>query len=144
MSLGYWLLSMFLVLFLMIADMNHRGAYQARQAADSANQQRARQTVHYINTINDYLYAHPQNRGVISEAKLGFASVPSLAHVIEKGRVFVYQPNQPGLMRALRAQTRDSALLGRVHQRRLVDNRGDELNITLPNVIPDTALVYLN
>lgn len=77
MSLGYWLLSMFLVLFLLGDDINHRRAQQVTQAANSENQQRARQTVHYINTLNDYLYINPQNNGVINDALMGFASVPS-------------------------------------------------------------------
>lgn len=144
MGLGYWLLSMFLALFLFTSDMTHRDANQASENAVSENLQRARQTVQYINTINDYLYDHPQTSGVLSDSVLGFTSVPSLTHIIQSNRVFVYQPDRLGLMGALATVTRNSALLGHVKNRRLIDNQGNDMQITVPDVIPDTYLVYLN
>lgn len=144
MGFGYWLISLFLVLFLFNADMTHRGTLQTLQMTDSENKQRAQQTVLYINTINDYLYDHPQNDGVINDALLGFSPFPSLAHVIQNGRVFVYQPNHSGLMSALKTMIRDSALLGRVHNRRLIDNLGADMQVSVPDVISETDLVYIN
>lgn len=144
MGLGYWLLSMFLALFLFTSDMTHRDANQASENAVSENLQRARQTVQYINTINDYLYDHPQTSGVLSDSVLGFTSVPSLTHIIQSNRVFVYQPDRLGLMGALAIVTRNSALLGHVKNRRLIDNQGNDMQVTVPDVIPDTYLVYLN
>ncbi len=144
MGLGYWLLSMFLALFLFTSDMTHRDANQASENAVSENLQRARQTVQYINTINDYLYDHPQTSGVLSDSVLGFTSVPSLTHIIQSNRVFVYQPDRLGLMGALATVTRNSALLGHVKNRRLIDNQGNDMQVTVPDVIPDTYLVYLN
>ncbi|WP_426786163.1 type IV pilus biogenesis protein PilM (plasmid) [Rahnella variigena] len=144
MGLGYWLLSMFLALFLFTSDMTHRDANQASENAVSENLQRARQTVQYINTINDYLYDHPQTSGVPSDSVLGFTSVPSLTHIIQSNRVFVYQPDRLGLMGALATVTRNSALLGHVKNRRLIDNQGNDMQVTVPDVIPDTYLVYLN
>jgi hypothetical protein len=144
MGLGYWLLSMFLVFFLFNADMAHRGNQQTLQMAESENKQRARQTVLYINTLNDYLYDHPQSDGVINDSVLGFTPFPSLSHVIQAGRVFVYQPNNSGLMSALKTMTRGSALLGRVQHRRLIDTLGADMQVSVPDVIPETYLVYLN
>lgn len=144
MGLGYWLLSMFLALFLFTSDMTHRDANQASENAVSENLQRARQTVQYINTINDYLYDHPQTSGVLSDSVLGFTSVPSLTHIIQSNRAFVYQPDRLGLMGALATVTRNSALLGHVKNRRLIDNQGNDMQVTVPDVIPDTYLVYLN
>lgn len=144
MGLGYWLLSMFLALFLFASDMTHRDANQASENAVSENLQRARQTVQYINTINDYLYDHPQSSGVLSDSVLGFTSVPSLTHIIQSSRVFVYQPDRLGLMGAMTTVARNSALLGHVKNRRLIDNQGNDMQVTVPDVIPDTYLVYLN
>lgn len=144
MGLGYWLLSMFLALFLFTSDMTHRDANQASENAVSENLQRSRQTVQYINTINDYLYDHPQTSGVLSDSVLGFTSVPSLTHIIQSNKVFVYQPDRLGLMGALATVTRNSALLGHVKNRRLIDNQGNDMQVTVPDVIPDTYLVYLN
>lgn len=144
MGIGYWLLSMFLVLFLMTADMTHRRTHQTLEMAESENKQRARQTVLYINAINDYLYDHPQDNGVINDNLLGFSSLPSLSHIIQDRRVFVYQPNNSGLMSALKTMTRGSALLGRVQNRRLIDNLGTDMQVSVPDVISETYLVYIN
>lgn len=141
---GYWLLSMFLVLFLFVSDMTQRAASRISEHTISENLQRARQTVQYINIINDYLYDHPQGSGVLSDSVLGFISVPALTHIIQGGRVFVYQPDRAGLMGALITVTRRSALLGHVKNRRLIDNQGNDMQVTVPDVIPETCLVYLN
>lgn len=144
MGAGYWLLSMFLAWFLFSADMTHRDATRMSELAGGESQQHARQTVQYINLINDWLYDHPQSSGVIRDADLGFTPYPGLKHVISDGRVWVYQPDARGLSAALAALTRGSALLGRVSSRRLTDNQGNDMRVTVPAVVPDASLVYLN
>ncbi|MDH1321569.1 type IV pilus biogenesis protein PilM [Enterobacter bugandensis] len=47
-------------------------------------------------------------------------------------------------MGTLATVTRNSALLGHVKNRRLIDNQGNDMQVTVPDAIPDTYLVYLN
>ncbi|END8128241.1 type IV pilus biogenesis protein PilM, partial [Escherichia coli] len=63
---------------------------------------------------------------------------------ISQQRVFVWATETPGLMAALREQCNDSALLGRVENGRLLDTAGRALSVTLPSVIPDHVILWMN
>ena len=145
MGFGLLLLSFFLTVWLTSHDIVSHDAVQAGiNMTRSEEQTRAIQTVQYINTINDYLYDNPQSDGVIDNGLLGVTPPSGVAHILQSSRVFVYQPDLPGLMTALQLQSVNSALLGRVTSRRLIDNLGNDMQVTVPDVIPDGDLVYLN
>ncbi|WP_040118651.1 type IV pilus biogenesis protein PilM [Yersinia similis] len=76
----------------------------------------------------------PQDNGVINDNLLGFSSLPSLSHIIQDRRVFVYQPQQQWLNERTENDDRDSALLGRVQNRRLIDNLGTDMQVSVPEV----------
>ena len=141
----YWLLSAFFgVLVLIAAPVRHEAQVQG-QTQESDLNQRAIQTLRYMNALNDWRYDHPgQPDGVIPDSALGWASVPQLQNRVINRRTWVYQPDQPGLMAALLTQTRRSALLGKVSQQRLTDSQGNDMQVSVPPAIPDGSLVYLN
>lgn len=148
--MGYLVLSFLLVILTLAEFYQHQHAdnLNSTEITTSVTQQ-AIETVHYINAINDYLYLHPDvinspNQVVLTLAQIGLNPHSPLAHVIVGQRVFVWQPFSPGLMAALKTQTRDSALLGRVRNHRLFDNRGRDMQVVLPTNIPNGAIVYLN
>ncbi|EHU3858443.1 type IV pilus biogenesis protein PilM, partial [Escherichia coli] len=68
----------------------------------------------------------------------------TVSHIISQQRVFVWATETPGLMAALREQCNDSALLGRVENGRLLDTAGRALSVTLPSVIPDHVILWMN
>jgi len=139
----YWLLSVFLGLLVgvNISPHDQTGA----QLQDSTLNLRAIQTVRYINDINDWRYNNPsQKDGVIPDSAFGWSSLPELHNVLQADRVYVYQPDQPGLMSALLAQSRHSALVGKVVARRLLDSFGNDMQVNVPDSIADGSLVYLN
>ncbi|QKJ09422.1 type IV pilus biogenesis protein PilM (plasmid) [Yersinia massiliensis] len=139
----YWLLSIFLS-FMLWANITPQNQTDA-QLQDSILSQQAILTVLYINEINDWRYKNPaQKEGVITDSQLGWKPVPGLHHVLQADRVYVYQLDQPGLMAALLEQTRHSALIGRVVQRRLIDSLGNDMQVNVPTSITDGSLVYLN
>ncbi|TGC21110.1 type IV pilus biogenesis protein PilM [Escherichia sp. E1130] len=70
--------------------------------------------------------------------------MPNLNNILQANRVYVWQPDTPGLMSALLAQSRHSALVGRVVSRRLIDSAGNDMQVTVPANIADGSLVYLN
>ncbi|BBI93080.1 type IV pilus biogenesis protein PilM [Serratia symbiotica] len=146
----------YLILSFLLVTLSLAGFYQ-HQHADNLNStemttsttQQAIETVHYINAINDYLYRHPDvinnpNEVVLTAVQIGITPHSPIQHVIVGQRVFVWQPFSPGLMAALKAQTRDSALLGSVKNHRLFDNSGRDMQVIVPARIPDGAIVYLN
>ncbi|WP_426575561.1 type IV pilus biogenesis protein PilM (plasmid) [Xenorhabdus stockiae] len=139
----YWLLSFFIG-FLVIGDIASNIPIENQRQESSLNQ-RAIQTVRYINEINSWRHSNPQQtEGTISDNTLGWISVPGLHNVLQDNRVFVYQDDQPGLMSALQTQTHNSALVGKVSKRRLINYFDKEINISVPDKIADGQLVYLN
>lgn len=139
----YWLLSIFVGLLVWTNFPPHDET--GTQFQDSTLSQRAILTVRYINEINDWRYNNPvQKDGVIPDSSFSWVSVPGLHHVLQTDRVYVYQTDQPGLMAAMLAQSRQSALVGKVVSRRLIDSLGNDMQIGVPGVIPDGSLVYLN
>lgn len=142
-SMIYWLLSVFLgfLVWTTLPSYDPTGAL----LQDSTLSQRAIQTVRYINDINDWRYNNPsQKDGVIPGSAFGWSSLPELHNVLQADRVYVYQPDQPGLMAALLAQSRHSALVGKVVGRRLIDSFGNDMQVNVPASIADGSLVYLN
>lgn len=139
----YWILSIFLgfIVWVNVPPGDQAGL----QLQETTLNQRAAQTVSYINEINDWRYQNPsQQDGTIPDSSLGWSSVPDLHNVLQAGRVYVWQPDTPGLMSALLAQTRQSALVGRVAARRLTDSAGNDMQVAVPASIADGSLVYLN
>ncbi|MNV34651.1 PilM [compost metagenome] len=139
----YWLLSVFIG-FLVWSNIQPRDP-MGTQLKDSTLSQRASQTVRYINDINDWRYNNPsQKDGVIPDSAFGWSSLPALHNVLQADRVYVYQPDQLGLMSALLAESRHSALVGKVVARRLLDSFGNDMQVNVPDSITDGSLVYLN
>ncbi|HGC3714013.1 TPA: type IV pilus biogenesis protein PilM, partial [Escherichia coli] len=115
------------------------------QAAE--NTQQAATFIRYMNAINDYLHQNPERRtagGRLTSAQLGLPGTDTVSHIISQQRVFVWATETPGLMAALREQSHDSALLGRVENGRLLDTAGRALSVTLPSVIPDHVILWMN
>ncbi|HGJ5885128.1 type IV pilus biogenesis protein PilM [Arsenophonus nasoniae] len=111
--------------------------------------QQAIETVHYINAINDYRSLHrdvinQSGEMVLTASQIGIKPNSPIQHIIAGNRIFVWQPFSPGLMAALKTQTRNSALLGKAKNHRLVDNNEVDMQVVVPKRIPDGAIVYLN
>lgn len=142
----YWLLVLFAGLLLGGLSPDQRAVQEAGQLQDQTQSLQATQMVRYMNRINDWRYLNPTaNNLSVSDAQLtGWKSVAGLSNVIASGRTYVWRAAQPGLMAALITQTRHSALAGRVVSRRLVDYSGADMQLTVPAVIPDGSVVWVN
>ncbi|WP_332829918.1 type IV pilus biogenesis protein PilM [Escherichia coli] len=66
------------------------------------------------NRINDIRYVSGQQDGVISSDKLALPVTPDsrIKHQLQQGRLWVWMPEQPGLVETLRSKSRGSALIG--------------------------------
>jgi len=141
----YWIFAAFLG-FLVVTQVPVRHQADVQEhAAVSDTRLQAIQTVRYMNVLNDWRYDHPgQPDGVIPDTTLGWSPVPGLNNLIAGGRTWVWQPDTPGLMATLLQQTRQSALTGRVSNRRLHDAQGNDMQVSVPSGVPDGSLVWLN
>jgi len=142
----YWFLVLFLGLILGGLSPEQQAVQKAGTLQDQTLSLQATQMVRYMNRINDWRYLNPgMGDGSVSDSQLtGWKSVSGLSNVIVSGRTFIWRTGQPGLMDALLSQTRQSALVGRVIARRLLDSSGTDMQLTVPPVIPDGSVVWVN
>ena len=143
--MGWLILSFFLVIFSFASFL---GSQQESDIVgsefSSVANQRANETVIYINAINDYLYSNPIQNGVLTNQQIGVSVNPNLKHIISGGRVYVYQEDTTGLINAIKLVTKNSSLLGVVVNRRLIDFGNVDMSVTVPAQIPNGYVVYLN
>ncbi|EBJ5499590.1 type IV pilus biogenesis protein PilM [Salmonella enterica] len=119
---------------------------QARTAQNIQNQlpQQARQTLAYVSALNDWRYDHPLQNGTITASQLGIPFSGHLKNQVVSNRLWVWQPAKPGLFNALLAESGHSALTGQVRGRRLFDATNTDMQVTVPDAVPDGSLVCLN
>ncbi|HBL0854753.1 TPA: type IV pilus biogenesis protein PilM [Escherichia coli] len=109
--------------------------------------QEAIEFVHFANVINDYLYKYPDKRnsgGTLTSEQIGITPVYDIHHIIYGKRVYIWSADTEGLMSALQQQTKHSAMLGRVKNKKIVDNQGNDMGVPVPSSIPEEAIVLIN
>ena len=140
----FWLLAIFMTVLMSVTSITVSTHISSNEIAQTEVNQQAIQTIAYINSVNDYLYQHPQSEGVISDDLL-FVKAPNGAkNVLQNGRVYVYQPYKIGLLWALTQESLTSALIGHVDAGQLFDVAGTNMGVPVPGIIPDGYIVYLN
>ncbi|MGV7960129.1 type IV pilus biogenesis protein PilM [Photorhabdus tasmaniensis] len=145
--MGY-VISAFALVFLLIA-----GGIQLRQAEQlyvDHDNARARiladQMLLLTSAINHWRGGYTSKNGTVDLRKLILPFQPDarIRHVISQGRLWVWMPEIPGLVTALRERTKGSMLIGEVRQGRLYGLSGQEIGCTLPDGISDGDVVYFN
>jgi hypothetical protein len=119
---------------------------QAREEQNIHNQlpQQANQTFTYLTALNDWRYSHPLVNGTIDARQLGIPLSNHLKNQVVNSRLWVWQPTKPGLFNALLAQSDRTALVGQARNRRLFDATNTDMQVAVPNTVPDGSLVCLN
>lgn len=119
---------------------------QALEQQNIQNQlsQQARQTFAWLTALNDWRYTHPLQNGTIDTSQIGIPLSNHLKNRVVNNRLWVWQPAKPGLFNALLAQSDRSALIGQVRGRRLFDATNTDMQVTVPDSVPDGSLVCLN
>ncbi|EEB5698114.1 type IV pilus biogenesis protein PilM [Salmonella enterica] len=143
MPLIFYLLGIFAVV---IYGGQPSPAGQARAQQNIQNQlpQQARQTLSYLSALNDWRYDPPLQDGTITASQLGIPFSGHLKNQVVSNRLWVWQPAKPGLFNALLAESGHSALIGQVRGRRLFDATNTDMQVTVPDSVPDGSLVCLN
>ncbi|EFS7707259.1 type IV pilus biogenesis protein PilM [Salmonella enterica] len=143
MPLIFYLLGIFAVV---IYGGQPSPAGQARAQQNIQNQlpQQARQTLSYLSALNDWRYDHPLQDGTITASQLGIPFSGHLKNQVVSNRLWVWQPAKPGLFNALLAESGHSALIGQVRGRHLFDATNTDMQVAVPDSVPDGSLVCLN
>ncbi|EHT3572123.1 type IV pilus biogenesis protein PilM [Salmonella enterica] len=108
----------------------------------------ARQMLSLAAGINDWRDRHPLSDGTVALSALALPVTPDsrIRHVIVANRLWVWMPEVPGLVDALREQSGGSALIGTVKQGQLqlVWLSGVTAGLPLPAGVQNGDVVYLN
>ncbi|ENP1270558.1 type IV pilus biogenesis protein PilM [Salmonella enterica] len=106
----------------------------------------ARQMLSLAAGINDWRYRHTLANGTVSLSELALPVIPDshIRYVIVANRLWVWMPEIPGLVDALREQSGGSALIGTVEQGQLLWLSGVAAGLPLPAGIQNGDVVYLN
>ncbi len=95
------------------------GSYQNQKMSETTNAQQyasasvwASQILMIANRINDIRYVSGQQDGVSDKLALPVTPDSRIKHQLQQGRLWVWMPEQPGLVETLRSKSRGSALIG--------------------------------
>jgi hypothetical protein len=145
--MGWLLLAICMAFLTIIGDIQQEERQTARTAwQQQSGQLYATQMLMLANRINDYRYNRNPGDGTLALSLLAlpFTPDPRIQHRLVQGRLWVWMPEQPGLVDALRDRSRGSALIGTRRNGQLVWLSGTASGLSAPAGIPDGAVVYLN
>lgn len=145
--MGWFILAASMVFFLIAGNVDLQQRQTVESAALSkAGQMYASQILMLANHINDYRYRTGQQDGAIPPTLLGLPYTPDsrIQYQLQQGRLWIWMPEQPGLIEALRSQSLGSALIGTLQGGQLYWLSGMATGLTAPQGASDGAVVYLN
>ena len=145
--MGWVIMALSLIVFLVVGDIDAQRQQASKAAMQTqAGQFWASQILTLANRINDWRYRTGQQSGAIPVAQLGLPFTPDarITYQLLQGRLWVWMPEQPGLIDALRAQSRGSALIGTMKSGQLRWLSGMATGLSAPQGVPEGAVVYLN
>lgn len=145
--MGWVILAISLIFFIISGDID----LQERHSVETSTQNQvgqvyASQILMIANQVNDYRYHTELRDGTVSYHLLSLPFEPDtrIQHQLQQGRLWVWMPEQPGLIEALRHRSRGSAMIGILQGGQLTWVSGVATGLTAPQGIPNGAVVYLN
>lgn len=119
-----WLIVAFGTVFLLIVGhiQNSQRVEVVKMQQSGSSHLLARQLLSLAAGINDWRYRHTLTNGTVALSALALPVTPDsrIRHVIVANRLWVWMPEVPGLVDALREQSGGSALIGTVTKGQLV------------------------
>ncbi|CZX59758.1 pilus assembly protein PilP [Enterobacter hormaechei subsp. steigerwaltii] len=145
--MGRVILAISMIFFLIVGDIDSQQNQTSRTAIQTqSGQLYATQILTIANRVNDWRYKTGQTNGTVPVDQLGLPFTPDarIQYRLLQSRLWVWMPEQAGLVDALRAQSRGSALIGTMRSGQLIWLSGLATGLTAPQGVPEGAVVYLN
>ncbi|MNE00645.1 PilM [compost metagenome] len=145
--MGWFILAISMVFFLIAGDIDSQRNQTTRSAMQAQDGQLyAYQILAIANRTNDWRYKSGLKDGNIPVSQLGLPFTPDsrIQYQLLQGRLWIWMSEQSGVIDALRAQSRGSALIGTMRSGQLIWLSGQATGLTAPQGVPDGAVVYLN
>ncbi len=141
------ILAVILFLFLIASDID----IQQRQKSNSLAQSQtanlyASQMLLLADMVNEYRHQTGVQDGVVPLDQLGLPFSPDsrIQYQLQQGRLWIWMPEQPGLIDALRSRSRGSALIGTLSGGQLIWLSGMATGLIAPQTVADGNVIYLN
>lgn len=141
------MLAVILFLFLIASDID----IQQRQKSSSLAQSQtanlyASQMLLLADMVNEYRHQTGVQDGVVPLDQLGLPFSPDsrIQYQLQQGRLWIWMPEQPGLIDALRSRSRGSALIGTLSGGQLIWLSGMATGLIAPQSVADGNVIYLN
>lgn len=145
--MGWIILAISMVFFLIAGDIDSQRNQTTRSTIQAQDGQLyAYQILAIANRANDWRYKSGLKDGNIPVSQLGLPFTPDsrIQYQLLQGRLWIWMSEQSGVIDALRAQSRGSALIGTMRSGQLIWLSGQATGLTAPQGVPDGAVVYLN
>lgn len=141
------ILAVILFMFLIASDID----IQQRQKSNSLAQNQtanlyASQMLLLADMVNEYRHQTGVQDGVVPLDQLGLPFSPDsrIQYQLQQGRLWIWMPEQPGLIDALRSRSRGSALIGTLSGGQLIWLSGMATGLIPPQNVADGTVIYLN
>lgn len=141
------MLAVILFLFLIASDID----IQQRQKSSSLAQSQtanlyASQILLLADMVNEYRHQTGVQDGVVPLDQLGLPFSPDsrIQYQLQQGRLWIWMPEQPGLIDALRSRSRGSALIGTLSGGQLIWLSGMATGLIAPQSVANGNVIYLN
>lgn len=145
--MGYAIAVMAMVFVLMVGNFQWResAGYQA-QAMNRTADRLAADMLRLASGVNDWHYYRTPDEGNLNTRQFGLVPIPDsrINAAIRHGRLWLWMPEQQGLVASLNRQSANSALVGIIAGGRLRMADGTDMNLSLPAGVAEGNIVYLN
>lgn len=144
--MGWFVMVIGLITALVIGDLQQQQRVDLLEIRQAGGQLWASQMLALANAVNDVRYVTGQVEGTVPVSQLALSFTPDsrIQHQLSNGRLWVWMPEQEGLVVALRNRSRGSALIGVMRNNRLTWLSDVTPSLTPPSGITEGSVIYLN
>lgn len=144
--MGWFVMVIGLITALVIGDLQQQQRVDLQESRLESGQLWASQMLSLANAINDVRYVTGQADGTIPVSQLALSFTPDtrIQHQLLRGRLWVWMPEQEGLVVALRNRSRGSALIGVMRNGQLTWLSDVAPSLIPPSGITEGSVIYLN
>lgn len=146
MGFGYVIAAIAFFLMLITNNMTDVDASAARTQQGALPSVLAGDMLRTASAVNDWRYTHSLQDGELDLTTFGLSPTPDnrIKAAINGGRLWVWTPDQQGLLPALNNLSSGSALVLTVTGGHLLMSDGTDMNLALPARVAEGNVVYLN
>ena len=146
MGFGYVIAAVAFFLMLMTSSMTSVESPATKTQQGAVASVLAGDVLRTASAVNDWRYTHSLQDGELDLTKFGLSPAPDtrIRAAINAGRLWVWTPDQQGLLPALNHLSSGSALILVVTGGHLLMSDGTDMNLALPARVAEGNVVYLN